>query len=89
MTTLIFLILKGTQLPLASPLEHIMVVLYPLLDPIVGFQSLCTMVVKFVESICGHGVWHIERYPPKSNSQSSVFQKDIDHECKMKMISSK
>jgi hypothetical protein len=27
--------------------------------------------------------------PPKSNSQSSVFQKDVDRECKMKMISSK
>jgi hypothetical protein len=89
MTMLIFLILEWTQLPLASPLDHVMVVLCPLLDPTVGFQSLCTMVVKFVENTCGHGVWRIECYPPKSNHQSIVFQKDIDHECKMKMISSK
>jgi hypothetical protein len=77
MIMLNFLIFEWTQLPLTSPLEHVMVVLCPLLYPIVGFQSLCTIVVKFVESTCGHGVWCIVHYPLKSNFQSSVFKRTL------------
>ncbi len=57
MTMLTSFVLEWTQLPLASPLEYLVVVLCPLLEPIVWFQSSPTMVAKsikvLVDMVCG------------------------------------
>jgi hypothetical protein len=39
------------------------------------------------ESLCGDGIWQIERCPPKSSSQCSVLQKDIKYYYKARIIS--
>jgi hypothetical protein len=89
MTMLIFLTPKWTQC-LASSLEHVMVVICPLLKPIVWLQLACTIDGdEMCESNCGHGVWCIKRCPPKSNCQCSALQKDTNHECEAKLISLK
>jgi len=88
MTVLTSFIRKLTQILLALLLEHVMMVIYPLLKPIVGFQFSCTLVEKFVKLIVNMvcGVLNVE-LPNLVHSMQCFAKEHL--ECKVKIISLK
>jgi len=88
MTVLPSLICKLTQIILASPLEHVMMLICPLLEPILGFQFSCILVEKFVKLLVNMvgGVLNVELPNPVHSMQ--CFAKE-HLECKVKIISLK
>lgn len=89
MTTLTSFVLEWTQLPLASTLEYLVVVLCPLLEPIVWFYSSPTMVAKSIKVLVDmvFGILNVVPLDPIFNVM--FYKKDINHECKLKIISLK
>jgi hypothetical protein len=61
--------------------------------PIIGAHCVIIVVThnggKVYQSTCGHGVWHIDVVPLDPIFNAMFYKKDINHECKLKIISLK